>query len=238
MLWNQLGDIVLDLLNNILFGLILIEDLLEQWIVNILCHTDALRINIRQIVTQVNHQVGKNLRYMLLIFYHHIRNCSVLELYGNLLCDQCSCFQFLTGYSINRILCQLAANDTILKMQLLVELVSSDLRQIISLRIEEHTVQKILCAVYGKWLTRTKLLVKLKQTILIILCSILLNTCKDLWLLTKHLLNLCVGTKTKSTQKYSDRNLSVSINTDEEDIIGIRLILQPCTTIWDYCRRE
>ena len=173
---------------------------------------------------------------MLLMLNHHIRNCSILKLDCDLLCDQCTCLQLLAGHSIYCILCQSASYDAILEMQLLIKLISSDLCQIISLWIEEHTIEKILGTVYGKRLARTKLFVKLKQTILIILCCILLDTCKDLWLLTEKLFDLCIGAQSKSTQEYSDRNFSISIYTDEEDIIGIRLILQPRTTIRDYCR--
>ena len=48
-------------------------------------------------------------------------------------------------------------------------------------------------------------------------------------------MDLRIGTKAEGTDQYSDRNLSGTVHTHIENVIGIRLILQPCATVRDYC---
>ena len=50
-------------------------------------------------------------------------------------------------------------NDSLVEVKFLVEFITSNLRKVISSRIKEHCVDKALCAVNSKRLTRADFLV-------------------------------------------------------------------------------
>ena len=79
------------------------------------------------------------------------------------------------------------ACDTVAKHQLLIKLISSDLRQIIAARIEEHAHNQTLSALYSKRLTRTNLLIQLQKTFLVGVYRILLDRRHNLRLLAEQL---------------------------------------------------
>ena len=53
----------------------------------------------------------------------------------------------------------------------------------------------------------------------------------DLRLITEHLQNLFVCSDTESAHQNRDRYFTGTVNADIEHIIGIRLILKPCTSV-------
>ena len=56
--------------------------------------------------------------------------------------------------------------------------------------------------------------------------------------IAEQLKDFLIRADTQSTDKYSNRHLSRSIYTNIENVIGICLILKPCTTIRNDCARE
>ena len=105
------------------------------------------------------------------------------------------------------------AYDTFIEMKLLIKFITSDFGKVISSRIEEHCHDQALCALYCKRLARTDLLIQLKETFLIVCGSILGKAGKDLWLFTKQINDLSIGSNAQCTDQNSDRNLSCSVYT-------------------------
>ena len=105
------------------------------------------------------------------------------------------------------------AYDTFIEMKLLIKFITSDFGKVISSRIEEHCHNQALCALYCKRLARTDLLIQLKETFLIVCGGILCKAGKDLWLFTKQIDDLSIGSNAQCTDQNSDRNLSCSVYT-------------------------
>ena len=185
-------------------------------------------------MTQIYHHTGDNADIALLGLNHDKGYCRVLNLICQLTGYLGACLsQDLSGLGIYHIFSQHMAGDTVAKHQLLIELIASYLRQIISSRIEEHAHDQALCAVHGQRLTRTNLLIQLQKTFLIALCGILGQSCQDLRLLTEQIDDLRIRSVTQSTNQNGYRNLSGTVYTYIKYIVGICLILQPCTTVRD-----
>ena len=62
-------------------------------------------------------------------------------------------------------------------------------------------------------------------------CTVIPN--RGAWLLAEHVNDLLVGTYTKCTKQYGNRHFTGSIYSYTENVIGVSLILEPCTTVRD-----
>src|SRR5699024_6695313 len=130
---------------------------------------------------QIYHEIGQYFYVSFFCLNPHERYGSVLDLLCLLLCKLCACFcQNLPCCCVDYIFCQNMARDTVLKGKLLIELIASNLCQIVSSRIKEHAHNQALRALYCQRLARTDLLIQLKKTFLITFCSILCKACQDL----------------------------------------------------------
>ena len=125
--------------------------------------------------------------------------------------------------------------DTVSEVKLFVEFVTSNLCQVISSGVEEHAGDQALCALYCQRLARTDLLIEFEKTFLVVSGRILCQAGQNLGLLTEELDDLRVGAKAESTDQNSDGNFSCTVYTHIENVIGVRLIFQPCTTVRNYC---
>jgi len=125
------------------------------------------------------------------------------------------------------------ACNTVAEKQFLIELISSDLRQIITARVKEHAHNQTLSTLYCKRLSRTDLLVEFKKTFLIVLGSILCKCCNNFRLLAEQIYNFCIRTDAKCTNQNRYRKFSGTVYTYIKYIIGVCLIFQPCTTVRD-----
>ena len=125
--------------------------------------------------------------------------------------------------------------NAVAKQQLFVEFVASDLCQIVSARVEEHRHDKALRALHGKRFARTDLFIQLQQTFLIIGRRILGKRRHDLRLLAEQLQDLRIGADAKRAHQYSNGNLSRSVHTHVENVIGVCLVFQPCTAVRNHC---
>ena len=123
------------------------------------------------------------------------------------------------------------SGNAVAKRQLLVEFIAANLCKVISSGIEEHGIDQAVCALHGKRLTGTNLLVQLKQALLIGMSGVLGEAAAKLRLVAEHIQNLFIGSNAECTDQNGYRNLSGAVYTDIENIIGIRLILQPCTAV-------
>ena len=152
----------------------------------------------------------------------------------HLLCQRHTGFgNHFTTFSVNRIFGQSKTCDTIAECKLFIEFITSHFRQIISSYIEEHTVNQALGTIHRQRFTRTQFFIQLQKTILIILRSVFGKTCYNLWFFTEQIQNLLIGPHTKSTNQNGNWHLTVTIHTHIKDVIGIRLVFQPRTTVWN-----
>ena len=127
--------------------------------------------------------------------------------------------------------------DTVAQQKFFIKLIASDFCKIISSRIKEHTCDQALCTVNCQRLTRTDLFVQFQQTFLITFRSIFCKTGKDLRFFPEQIDNLRICSITKCTDQYGNWYLSGSIYTNIENVIGVCLIFQPCTTVWNNSSR-
>ena len=139
----------------------LLKDPLKNRIIHLLCNPYFLRVNLYHSL-QVYHHIGEHLNAALLLrpVNPHIRNSRVLDLVCHF---PCYLFARLgNDFPCDRadhILGEYLSRDTILHGELLIKLISSYLRQVITSRIEKHTGDQALCAVHRKRFTRTDLLI-------------------------------------------------------------------------------
>ena len=172
MLRNQLGNLSFDCFFQLFSVCVLSKKLLQHRIIYRLFDSHLMEIEI-YIFAQVNHTVGEHFDITFLTFYPDKRNAGILQFYCKIMIDLGICFcDDLTSRSIYYIFSQHLTAYTVLQMKLLIEFITANLCQIISLRIEEHTCDQRLCALYCQRLTRSDLFVQLKQTLLIALRSV------------------------------------------------------------------
>ncbi len=79
--------------------------------------------------------------------------------------------------------------------------------------------------------------IKFAKSVNVILGRILTEGCLNLGFLTKAFDDFLIGSQTKGTDKYGNRNLLGTVYSDISHIIGVRFILQPCSTVRDNLGR-
>ena len=146
---------------------------------------------------------------------------------GSCFCDHFPCQR---AYHIFR---QSMPCDTVAEQKLLIKFITADLCKIITSRIKEHACDQAFRTVHCKRLARTDLLVKFQKTFLIICSRILFKTCKDLRFFAKQFDNFRICPDSQRTDQYGNRYFSCPVNTHIENVIGICLIFQPCSTVWN-----
>ena len=140
----------------------------------------------------------------------------------------------LAGGGVDDILREDVADDTAAEMKLLIKLISSDLCKIVSSRVEEHGVEQPLRALHGERLARADLPVQLQKAVAVVVGLILRKACQELRLVAEHVKDLLVGAEAQGTEQDADRYLSGTVHADIEDVVGIRLILQPRAAVRDH----
>ena len=127
-------------------------------------------------------------------------------------------------------------SDSVSEHQFLVKFISADFRKIISAGVKKHGHNQALRAFHAQRLARTDLFIQLKQTLLIVLRSVLCKACLDLRLIAKKLSYFIVCAHAQRANQHSDGNLSGSVHTHIENVVGICLVLKPCAAVRDYRR--
>ena len=126
------------------------------------------------------------------------------------------------------------AFDTVLEMELFVEFIPADFRQVIAPRVKKHAVEQTFRAVHGQRLARADLLIKLQQAVLVIIRRIFAETGQKLRLLAKQLYNLRIGPIAQGAYQYGHRHFTGAVHADVKNIVGIRLVFQPCAPVRDH----
>ena len=138
---------------------VFLNNLLQNGIIYELCHAELSGIALHK-VSNVYHHIGKNLDVSLLCLYIYIRNSGILNGIGQFCRHPGACLcQDLSRCNINHILSQNGSADTVSEHQLFIEFISADLGKIISSGVKKHSRDQAFCAVHGKRLTGTDLLI-------------------------------------------------------------------------------
>ncbi len=240
---DQLVDVSADRSLELLLRSV-VEDLAECRIVHEFGDAELFLIAV-DIVRDLNHKVRENLAAVLLALLLNdllrdnidVRDRRVLDLVREGLRDQRTLrSENLAGGHIRHVLGEVFADNAVAKHQLLVEFITADLCEIVSLRVEEHAVKERFRTLHRERLARTQLLIQFKETVLIIVGRILLKGSLKNLLIAEHLVDLGVGAHTEGTQKYRDRNLAVAVNANIEHIVCVGLVLKPCAAVRDHRR--
>ena len=184
-------------------------------------------------VGKLDHAVGEYNNF----FSVDIEYCSVyadlFKLLSLLSCENIAGrSENFTCSRIDNGLSQLFAAETLPDGQLLVELVSSDHGEVISLGIKEKSVYKALRAVECRRLSGTELFVYLDDGVLICLDGgILFESVDYAVIFAEELFDLGVCRNTDSSYERCDGYLLVLVYTNIEYIVDVCLVLDPCTSV-------
>ena len=237
---DQLVDALSQLSRKILAVKVLIQNLLQDRIVDELSDACVLLLLLGHIdpCADIDHHGGQNLNRTVhfLDMKPYVWYSLVLDLVSQLSCnDRTGLSDHLAGLCGCDILCELEARDAVAKKKFLIIFITAYLRKVIASRIEEQVVQLRLRRIHCERFTRADLFVQLEKTLCVIRSRVLCEASLDLRLITEHINDLLVRTYAEGTDQDGDRNLSCPVNTDIEDIIGICLVLEPCTSVRNDC---
>ncbi len=117
--------------------------------------------------------------------------------------------------------------------------ISSETAEVISFCIKEKIIKMCKCTFNRRRLARTEFLIYINKSVRIIFCLVFLkNSLLESLIFTEKLKYFFIRTHTQSTYKSSNRNFSVLVYTDIDNIIRIHLIFKPCTSVGDNSRTE
>ena len=242
MLWNQVVHSFLDGLTQVLVGGAAVENLAENRETNLFIYADFFQLVLSiagNIVQNIDHAVGDYLNNLVAALQENGINACALDFLS--FCtgkDFVRLCHHFAGAAVDDWLCHDVSVNTAGNSQLLIIFIASHTGEVISSCIEEQRIDMGLCAVYCWRFARTQLSVDLQQSLLGIVGAVLFDGRNDTDIVAKEIQNLCIAGKAQSTDKGGNRQLSVFINTDIEDIVGVGLIFQPCAAVWNYGRSE
>ena len=141
----------------------------------------------------------------------------------------------LTRLVIDNRLCEDLAEDAALPAELLRQLVAADRREVVALRVEEQRVEELRCIVLIRRLARTQALVDLDDSLALRLdfLTIALNRVEHARVVAEELDDLLIRIETECADEIRHRHLARAVDADRDDIIRIRLELDPCATVRD-----
>ena len=112
--------------------------------------------------------------------------------------------------------------------ELTVQLVTTNLRQVVAARGEVHVVQQSLGSFNRRGFARTQLAVDVQQSLVAVLDGVLLQGCADGVVLTELSQNLGLG-PAQSLQQNGHGLLTLTVQTHANLVALINLQLEPCT---------
>ena len=120
--------------------------------------------------------------------------------------------------------------------QLTVQLVTANLRQVVTARGEVHVVQQSLGSFNRRGLTRAQLAVNVQQSLIAVPNGVLLEGCADGVVLTELSQNLGLG-PTQSLEQNGHRLLTLAVQTHAHLVALINLKLEPSTAGGNHAGR-
>ena len=231
---NQLGSLAANRFFQLFRIRILFHQLFQNRIIYQFLDAEFSRLAVH-IFLQIHHTVGEHFDIAFLSFDPNERNRGILNLYRQIRVHFRIRFRDnLSGNRIHHILRQHLAADPVFQGKFFIEFITSYFCQVISSGVEKHTCDQALRALNSQRFARTDLFIKFQQTFLIALCCILCKRRQNLRFFTEQLQNLGIRAVSQCTDQHRNRHFTGSVNTDIEHIIGIRLILQPCSAVRNH----
>ena len=127
------------------------------------------------------------------------------------------------------------ACNSVCNGELFVKFISAESWQIVSSRIEEKVVNMCLWVFNRRRFARTEFSVNFQQTFFFVWCDVFEKCCFDYLVIAEYCSDVLVWRKTQSTQEWCDRQFSVLIYTNIENIVHIGFILKPSATVRNNC---
>ncbi len=135
-------------------------------------------------------------------------------------------------------LCEYFAEDAALPAELLRELIAADRSKVIALRVKEQRIEELRSIVLIGRLARTQALINFDDSLALRLdfFTIALNRIEHARIIAKELKDFLIGIETECADEVRYRHLARTVDTDRNDVIRIRLELDPCAAVWnDRC---
>ena len=230
-LGHQVADVEADgLLQRLLIGIFL-DQTLEGGNVHLFGNAHAGGIEIQE-----GGSVGKivaddlDVEAAALVFgvQHHAVDARPLNLIGQLAGNRLARgSQNLAGLGMHDVLRRDAARDARGKRQLLVELIATDLGQIVSLGIEQQTADQGIGAVDCRGLAGTQLFIDLEQTCFHALGGIALQRRLQVLFRAQQVGDFVVGAVADGAQQYGHGQLARAVDAHPHHVVGIGFVFQP-----------
>ena len=241
-LWNQVICAVLNHLAQVLVGAAAVQNLAQHAEAYLLVDADFFQFILGvagNIVQQVHHAVGDDLDNAVTAFEENGVHACALDLLcfctGQHFVRLCHHF---AGAAVDDWLGNNVSVDTGSDAQFFIVFITSNAGQVISSCVEEQGVQMALCAVHCRRLARTQFSVYFQQCFFGVVGAVLFDGRNDAWVISKEFQDLSVAGKSESTDEGGYRQLSVFINTNIENVVGVGLIFKPCAAVWNDCGGE
>ena len=133
-------------------------------------------------------------------------------------------------------LCEDLAEDAALPAELLRQLVAADRSEVVALRIEEQRIEELRRIVLIRRLARTQALVDLDDSLALRLdiLAITLDRVEHARIVAEELDDLLIRIETECADEIRYGHLARAVDADRDDVIRIRLELDPRTTVRDH----
>ncbi len=139
----------------------------------------------------------------------------------------------LAGHGVGNRLTQLVADQAAGNVELFVVLVAADRGNVIAAGVKEQRAQQAARRINRGRLARAQLFIDFNQGLLDGLGRILVEGRQNALILTEQIEDFRIRFHADGADKRGDRNFSVFINADVENVVAVGLVLQPCAAVRD-----
>ena len=187
----------------------------------------------------LNNLVCQNFYFSVFYCDINVANTCILDLIAQFHCQDSAFFShYFACHRVNYVFSQHCTFYTVSQCQFFVEFITAYFCQVVSLRIEEHTIQQGSGAFYCRGFAGTQLLINFDQTFFIRFCCVFFQSCQDLGFFAEQFNDLSIGTNAHCSDQNGYGNFSCSVNSYIEYIVGVCFIFQPCASVGDHCGRK
>ncbi|MNO99550.1 hypothetical protein D3C76_913230 [compost metagenome] len=142
--------------------------------------------------------------------------------------------QNFAGIGVHQSLSQTLVEQTVFDVKLLVDLIAADIGQIIPFRIKEPRHQKALGVVQRRRLAGAEPFVNFDKGLIRGIGIVLIEGIADIFIVTEEVDDFRIRAKSQSPQKNGNRNFTGTVDPDINNVLSIRLQLQPRTPVGNH----
>ena len=236
-----------------LVALVLLQELAQDDEPDLLVHADLGRVEVHE-VGHVDHAVGEDAHVPAVGAERDVRDAAGVEILGPLAGEDLARLgDELAGDGVGDGGGQLVADEPAGQAELLVELVAAHGEEVVAAAVEEEAVEQRLGALHRRGIARAQLAVDLEQGVLARDEAVLVQRGDDALVVGEDLLELLAGhasgdgvaqagqpgvglirvVAAHGLQEEGDGQLAVFVYADVEDVVRVRLILQPGAVVGD-----